>query len=161
MKSRKITVEKFIRVACLAGGIILASRRLDHFFNIAFNLIGFGTGVAANPVYTAFKNLIASVIETKNDVEVLPGLEAMNPDSPFIKVLNSPATRVKLDSPLTVISGNCKIKLDLKALVVIASKLFYLKDNDLVVNTRSMYQGTLRLTPLQYFFDHATALLYG
>ena len=156
MKSRKITVEKFIRVACPAGGTILASKRLDHFFNMAFNLIGFGTGVAVNPVYTAFKNLIASVIETKNDVEALPGLEAMNPDSPFIKVLNSPATRVKLDSPLTVISGNCKIKLHLKALVVIASKLFYLKDNDLVVNTRSMYQGTLRLTPLQYFFDQAT-----
>jgi CHAT domain-containing protein/pimeloyl-ACP methyl ester carboxylesterase len=156
MKNRKITVEKFIRVACPAGGTILASKRLDHFFNISFNLIGFGTGVAVNPVYTAFKNLIASVIETKNDVEVLPGLEAMNPDSPFIKVLNSPATRVKLDSPLTVISGNCKIKLDLKALVIIASKLFYLKDNDLVVNTRSMYQGTPRLTPLQYFFDHAT-----
>jgi hypothetical protein len=55
-----------------------------------------------------------------------------------------------------VISGNCKIKLALKALVVIVSKLFYLKDNDLVVNTRSMYQGTPRLTPLQYFFDHAT-----
>ncbi|MDQ3845903.1 MAG: hypothetical protein M3342_18115, partial [Bacteroidota bacterium] len=153
---KNISVKKFIRVACPASGTILASKRLDNFFNITANLIGYGTGIGANPVYAAFKNLIAAVLESKSDASVLPGLEAMNPDSPFIKVLNSPATTVITDDPLVVVSGNCKAKFNLKALLIIASKLFYLRDNDLVVNTRSMYQGARRAEPVQYFFDEAT-----
>ena len=109
-----------------------------------------------NPVYTAFRNLIAAAIDTKNDATILPGLEAMNPDSPFIKVLNSPATDVVIDNPLTIISGNCKTKLNFKALIIIATRLFYRQDNDLVVNTGSMYQGTKRVGTVQYFFDENT-----
>lgn len=151
--NRRIVIEKFIRVACPANGTTLASKRLDNFFNITANLIGVGTGIGANPVYGALKNLIASAIDTKNDADVLPGLEAMNPESPFIKVLNSPGTSVIIDNPLIVISGNCTIKPNLKALLVIASKLFYFANNDLVVNTRSMYQGTKRERVVQYLFD--------
>jgi hypothetical protein len=81
----------------------------------------------------------------------LPGLEAMNPDSAFLKILNNPAAGI--NGPLTVISGNCGVKLNLKALLVIAGKLFYMRDNDLVVDTRSMYCGTKRNNGIQYFFD--------
>ena len=151
--AKRLTVRKFVRVACPAGGTILASERLERFFNIALNLLGYATGLAANPVYVAFKNLIGALLESKDNVEVLPGLEAMNPESPFIKVLNSPATTVRLDSPLVVISGNCTIKPSLKALVVLVSKLFYLRNNDLVVNTTSMYQGARRANDIQYYFD--------
>ncbi len=154
--NKKVIVNKFIRVACPAQGTTLASKRMDHFFNVTFNLIGMAGGIVASPVYSAFKNLISTVIDCKNEVDVLPGLEAMNPDSPFIKVLNSPGSSVILDQPLRIVSGNCKTKLNLKALLIIVSKLFYLKDNDLVVNTRSMYSGTKRDTPVQYLFDEAT-----
>ena len=156
LANKKVRVNKFIRVACPAQGTTLASKRMDHFFNVTFNLIGLASGIAANPAYGAFKNLIATVIDCKNEVDVLPGVEAMNPDSPFIKVLNSPATNVVLDQQLLIVSGNCKTKFNLKALLIIVSKLFYLKDNDLVVNTRSMYSGTKRETPVQYLFDEAT-----
>ena len=40
------------------------------------------------------------------------------------------------------------MKFNLKALLIIASKLFYLQDNDLVVDTRSMYCGAAREDPL-------------
>ncbi len=154
--NKKINVNKFIRVACPAQGTTLASKRMDHFFNVTFNLIGMAGGLVASPVYNAFKNLISTVIDCKNEVDVLPGLEAMNPDSAFIKVLNSPGSTVILDQPLRIVSGNCKTKLNLKALLIIVSKLFYLKDNDLVVNTRSMYSGTKREAPAQFLFDEAT-----
>ncbi len=154
--NKKIIVSKFIRVACPSQGTTLASNRMDHFFNVTFNLIGMAGGLVASPVYNAFKNLISTVIDCKNDVDTLPGLEAMNPDSPFIKVLNSPASNVILDQPLLVVSGNCKTKLNLKALLIIVSKLFYLKDNDLVVNTKSMYYGSKRQGQVQYLFDDAT-----
>jgi tetratricopeptide (TPR) repeat protein len=156
LKNKKFSVNKFIRVACPASGTTLASKRLDNFFNVTFNLIGYGTGIAANPFYSIFKDLTACVIDGKNNVDVLPGIEAMNPDSAFIKVLNSPNTKAVIDRPLIVISGNCKLKANLKALIVIASKLFYLRDNDLVVNTRSMYQGARRSRNVQYFFNETT-----
>ncbi len=153
IRNKNITVQKFVRVACPANGTTLASERMDHFFNIVFNLVGLATGTIANPVYVAFKNLVAAVIETKDDVAVLPGLEAMNPDSTFIKVLNYPRPQAAIDSPLMVISGNSKVNLSFKALAVIAGKLFFDAKNDLVVNTASMYNGTKRLKLVQYFFD--------
>ncbi|RYF86742.1 MAG: hypothetical protein EON98_02735 [Chitinophagaceae bacterium] len=116
---KKIVVEKFVRVACPAAGTTLASKRMDHFFNITFNLIGLGTGLSATPVYSAFKNFMGAIIDSKNDVNALPGLEAMDPESPFIKALNSPATQIVLDQPLTIISGKCHVKLNKKALFVI------------------------------------------
>lgn len=156
LTNKKIIVQKFIRVACPAAGTILASKRLDNFLNISLNLIGVGAGIAVSPVYLALKNLIAAVAGAKDSLDALPGIEAMNPDSPFIKALNSPGTSVKIDNPLVVISGNCKAGLNLKALLIIASKLFYFTANDLVVNTLSMYGGSKRGANLTYLFDEAT-----
>lgn len=147
---KKITVEKFVRVACPAYGTTILSKRLDHFLNINFNLISLLGGVTA-VIAGEFKALISAAVDTKNDPNDLPGLEAMNPDSPFLKILNNPANTI--NGSLTVISGNCGIKFNLKALLIIASKLFYLRDNDLVVDTRSMYCGSKRQAAIQYFFD--------
>ena len=150
-KKKAIKIEKFIRVACPAYGTTILSKRLDHFLNISLNLVGLMFGPAGKFITAEFKELIAAAVETKNDPNDLPGLEAMNPDSPFLKILNNPANKIK--GPLTVISGNCGIKLNLKALLIIASKLFYMRDNDLVVDTKSMYCGTPRENGIQYFFD--------
>jgi CHAT domain-containing protein len=157
IKKKNIVVKKFIRVACPAAGTHLASKRLDHYFNISLNLIGVATGMAANPAYQATKALLASVINCKNELDVLPGIEAMNPQSPFIKALNSSmqqsgSSSLQLDAPLTVISGNSKARLNLKGLLIIATKLFYREANDLIVHTESMYKGTARQKPVQYFF---------
>lgn len=149
--AKKITIDKFIRVACPAYGTTILSKRLDHFLNISLNLLGAVFGPVGNVVAAEFKELISAAVDTKNDPDQLPGLEAMNPASPFLKILNNPDNSI--NSPLTVISGNCGIKFNLKALLIIASKLFYLRDNDLVVDTKSMYCGTKRNIPIQYFFD--------
>ncbi|RYY51138.1 MAG: CHAT domain-containing protein [Chitinophagaceae bacterium] len=156
MTSKRITVSKFIRVACPASGTTLASGRMDNFFNVSLNLLGLATGMAANPVYISFRALTSAVINCKNDVDTLPGLEAMNPDSPFIKVLNNLSSRVILDNPLAIIAGNCKTKLNFKALLIIASRIFFQKNNDLVVNTAAMYRGAQRVSQVQYFLDADT-----
>ena len=153
---KRISIGKFIRVACPASGTTLASGRMDNFFNMTFNLLGLATGMVANPAYLSFKALLSSVINCKNDTDILPGLEAMNPESAFIKVLNSPQTSILLDNPLTIISGNCKTRLNLKAILIIASRLFFTKNNDLVVNTAAMYRGAQRESKVQYYFNEAT-----
>ncbi|MEP7254272.1 MAG: CHAT domain-containing protein [Ferruginibacter sp.] len=147
---KNIVIEKFIRVACPAYGTTILSKRLDHFLNISFNLISLVGGVTSL-IAAEFKNLVSAAVDTKNDPNQLPGLEAMNPDSPFLKILNSRESNI--NGPLSVISGNCGIKFNLKALLIIASKLFYMRDNDLVVDTKSMYCGTKREKGIQYFFD--------
>lgn len=149
IKTKKISVRKFIRVACPAAGTTLASNRMDRFFNVLGNLLPATIDI--------LKELIAAILATKNDNHVLPGLEAMDPSSPFIKVLNNVSFTGKVSAPLMVISGNCQVSLSLQAFVVIMSKLFYLKDNDLIVNTGSMYQGTPRAT-IQYFFDQGATV---
>ena len=153
-RKNRFRVSRFVRVACPSGGTTILSKRLDHFFNISLNLIGAATGLSANPVYIAMKNLLTAVIDQKNDVNVLPGLEAMKPDSPFITAINNQDTTV--DRPVVAISGNCKAKVNFKALLILAEKLFFFEDNDLVVNTKSMYAGSQRSVKLQYFFDEGT-----
>lgn len=149
---KNITVEKFIRIACPARGTTLASGRLDGFLNIALNLIG-----NASPAFAAFRNLVAGVINSKNSVDDLPGLEAQNPASPLIKVLNGStadttgADSVKINNSLVVISGNSKPALKVSGLLIIASKLFFLKKNDLVVDTFSMSLGTGRTGKVQEY----------
>ncbi len=156
--NKKIKIEKFIRIACPAGGTTLASKRLDFFLNITLNLIGVATGMAANPIYMAFRNLTAAAIDSKNKPEVLPGLEVQNPGSPFIKALNCPMDlenpdgRIVINNSLVVIAGNSKPALKLNAIWIIASKLFFQRKNDLVVDTETMTLGTRRSGKVLRFF---------
>lgn len=149
-KAKKISVTKFLRVACPAAGTKLASKRLDHFLNAFFNLFG----GAANIFADVLKELLSAAVSSKENVDVLPGLEAQNPSSPFIKVLNDQSEDIAIDgSSLAVISGNGTFSLSGNGLLVILCKLFYWQRNDLVVNTDSMYLGAKRKTNIQYFFD--------
>jgi CHAT domain-containing protein len=158
VKAKAITVRKHIRVASPSAGTILASSRLDWFFNITMNLSGIATAQLSNPIFLAFKDLISAIVESRNDTSVLPGLEAMNPDSDFVKAFNNYAApheqdRVQSEDSLFVIAGNSKPGFNLKSLLTLASRLFYWENNDLVVNTDSMYCGTKRLAPAKYYLD--------
>ncbi|OAD90300.1 hypothetical protein A7A78_07070 [Aequorivita soesokkakensis] len=149
-KDKKITVAKFIRVGCPAAGTKLASKRLDHILNVFFNLIT----LVGGPFGDVLKELLSAAVESKDDVNVLPGLEAQRPESPFIKILNDPSLETAINGkPLAIISGNGRVSFSGQGLFVILGKLFYWQRNDLVVNTDSMYLGAKRKDNIQYFFD--------
>ena len=146
-KNNEVTVEKFIRVASPSAGTKLASKRLDIVLNVFSNLFGGTFGII-------FRELLSVAVQTKDNVDVLPGLEAQNPDSPFIKILNDPSDNQAIDgTPLAIVSGNGQVSLSGKGLLVILGKLFFWQRNDLVVNTDSMYLGVKRKGEIQYFFD--------
>ena len=149
--AKMITVSKCIRVASPSMGTSLLSDRLDHYLNTLLNFIGISTGQAANPIYIGTKALLSEVASCKSNAAVLPGLEAMVPESPFIKILNNPANII--NSPLVIIAGNCTIQLELKALLVILTKLYFRRKNDMVVDTWSMYFGTPRKSAVQFYLD--------
>ncbi|MBD2754946.1 DUF7379 domain-containing protein [Spirosoma validum] len=151
---KNITIDKFIRVACTASGTTLASRRLDIYFNVLFNVIGLAAAQATNPLYVAFKDLVAALIESKDDASVLPGLEMQNPQSPFNQMLNNASPEAIINTPLIVISGDAKLSRQWSAIKVALANLFFWSDNDFVVDTRSMYNGAKRADgKVQYFFD--------
>ncbi len=153
MRGKTITIEKFIRVACPANGAILASKRLDVFLNVIFNLVGLALKKEGE-VHTAFRNLLSAAVEIKNNPTVLPGLEIQNPDSPFNQVLNNPAPDLEITAPLLVISGNNKVTFRWQAIVSILAKLFNMGPNDMIVNTRSMFNGAKRAPGRsQYLLD--------
>lgn len=157
IQGKKIVIDKFIRVACTASGTTLASRRLDIYFNVIFNVIGLATAQAANPLYVAFKDLIAALIKSKDNASVLPGLEVQNPRSAFNQMLNNANPETVITTPLIVISGDAKMSLRWQGLKVALTNLFFWGDNDFVVDTRSMYNGAKRAKDkVQYFFDEGS-----
>lgn len=144
IKTKHITVRSMVRVASPAHGTTLASKRLNIFLNVTFNLIGLAVGHAGNPIFVAFKEFIMEAVACKDDVDVLPGLEAMNPKSPFIKALNYQATTFEIEFPLFVVGGSSELSLSFRTMVVILGKLFFMRKNDLVVDTESMKWGAKR-----------------
>ncbi|WP_339869485.1 CHAT domain-containing protein [uncultured Algoriphagus sp.] len=144
LKEKDISVRSMVRVASPANGTTLASGRLNIFLNVTFNLIGLAVGHVGNPIYVAFKEFIMEAISSKDEVDILPGLEAMNPKSPFIKALNYQASEIEIKFPLFVVGGSSELSLSFKTLVVILGKFFFMRNNDLVVDTESMKWGARR-----------------
>ncbi|UZD23296.1 CHAT domain-containing protein [Algoriphagus halophytocola] len=145
IKGREIKVTSMVRVAGPANGTTLASKRLNIYLNVTFNLIGLAVGHVGNPIYVAFKEFVMGAVACKDNVDVLPGLEAMNPESPFIKALNNQNSKVKIKFPLLVVGGSAELSVSFKTLVVLLGKFFFRGKNDLVVDTESMKWGSPRV----------------
>ncbi|MCE7053763.1 CHAT domain-containing protein [Algoriphagus sp. AGSA1] len=141
---RGIKVRSMVRVAGPANGTTLASNRLNIYLNVTFNLIGLAVGHVGNPIFVAFKEFIMEAVACKDDVDVLPGLESMNPKSPFIKVLNNQSSDIMINFPLLVVGGSSELSVSFKTLVVLLGKFFFRGKNDLVVDTESMKWGSRR-----------------
>jgi len=151
MRKRAIRVERFVRVACPARGTTLASGRLDRWASVMLNLLGKGLDAAGKalpglaPVakgYDLLQNFLLAVVKQRTDARILPGLEAMMPDSPLVGLLNAPD--VKIEPPLHVLAGDFQGDGLLPWLGDCLSEVFYGGETDLVVNTPSMSGGAAR-----------------
>lgn len=147
LKAKGLRIERFVRVGATARGTTLASGRLDRWASVMLNLLGRGIGaipglqgVAAG--YELLQSFLRAVVKMRSDARILPGLEAMMPDSPLVALLNAPD--VEVDSPLHVIAGDYEGKGLLAWLGDCLSESFYGGATDLVVNTPSMSGGAPR-----------------
>lgn len=178
LRQRAIRVERFVRVACPARGTTLAAGRLDRWASVMLNLVGRvldATGRLAPGmlllagVYDQLQNFLLTVVRQRCDARVLPGLEAMMPDSPLVDLLNAPG--VELAPPLHVVAGDFAGAGLLTWLGDCLSEVFYGGETDLVVNTVSMSGGAARtqgirqkavsgpqVTHFTYFKHDASAL---
>lgn len=138
MSKNNIRVDRVVRVACPARGTLLASKRLDAYLSI----FKWGLELAHIPVMTELIEFLAGVAQRKEDPAILPGLEAMTPESPLIRWLH--AAETPIDSELRVISGDLQGDSLGSWVKALTSDAFFWTDNDLVVQTRSMYGGARR-----------------
>jgi hypothetical protein len=144
LRRQQVGVERFVRVACPALGTTLASKRLDRWLSVIGTVAGRALpGSPLIDVAGALGDFFAAVIKERTNPASLPGIEAMMPESPFIRLVNSREGR--LQGELLVLAGDIEPSSWWKKIAIWVSDRFYSGDHDLVVNTPSMHGGAKRL----------------
>lgn len=151
--AKRLTIERFIRVACPSRGTSLASERLDLFFSLLSNVAGRILPKVLDYLVECLTDLAVAVAKERTDPNVIPGLEAMIPGSPLVRILNTSPEIV--DADLTVIGGDIEASGVLGTVTTVITDIFlYDDDHDLVVDTRYMFGGSRRRAGTRYMFDH-------
>ena len=154
LRQKHLRIMRVVRVACPARGTLLASDNIDEFLSLLTNLIGYIPGVGQSPVYEVIKRVTLQVVRDRTDPALIPGIEAMMPESPLVALVNG-ATGA--GGELGVIAGDIEGGNWLKRIAVFISDRFIYdqRDNDLVVNTDSMFYGARRVEEY-YVFDQGS-----
>lgn len=139
-KARDIRVERMVRVACPARGTLLASKRLDAYVSV----LKWTLDLAGVPVAPRLLDFLGEVASQRTDPSLLPGLEAMTPESPLVQWLHTQDRAGPLPGQLRVVAGDIEGDSVTSWVKTLLADAFYWTDNDLVVQTRSMYGGTPR-----------------
>lgn len=142
LKGRDIRVERVVRVACPARGTLLASTRLDAYVSV----LKWTLELAAIPVAPTLIDFIGEVASQRTDPRRLPGLEAMTPESALVQWLHTTEGQgvAPLPGQLRVVAGDIEGDSITAWVKTLLADAFFWTDNDLVVQTRSMYGGTPR-----------------
>ncbi|MDH5338940.1 MAG: hypothetical protein OEW22_04130, partial [Rubrivivax sp.] len=135
LDAKRISVRRFVRVACPARGTTLASGRLDRWLSVLNLLVPSG-------LFGDVADFLLAVVKERTDPRTIPGVEAMMPGSALTRLLHHP--QLKTTADLSVIAGDIESKGTLGKLKLLAVDWFYGSDHDLVVNTGSMVGGIAR-----------------
>jgi CHAT domain-containing protein len=141
LRERQFIVERYVRVACPANGTRLASGNFDVFLSGLLTLIGLVPALAGSLLYSAFKRVVLEIARNRTRPGLVPGIEAMLPESPMGRLLGQATPQAA--TAMAVIAGDIEGGGLLKRLgVFFTDKVFFDDhDNDLVVDTGSMYAG--------------------
>jgi len=146
-RTRRLRVERIVRVACPARGTLLASRRLDAYLSV----FQWTLQLAGIPVAPALVDFLGEVAQRRADPALIPGLAAQIPDSPLVRWLH--ALDAPLPGELRVVAGDIEGDSVVSWLKTLLADGYYWTDNDLVVQTRSMYGGAPREAGASFVLD--------
>lgn len=158
LKTKRFVVQRYVRVACPAAGTKLASGNFDLFLSGLLNLVGRVSTLAVSPWYGALKRIVIEIAKNRTDPHLVPGLEAMLPDSAMATLL--PMLTPVPDLKMAVIAGDIEGGSLLKRLgVFLTDTLFFdADDNDLVVDTRAMLAGIAPAASAVALFDRGPSV---
>ncbi len=152
LAKKKFKVQRFARAAAPARGTLLASENIDQFLSVITYLVGLIPFLKASPLYEIVKRITLETVKRRWEPGMLPGVEAMIPTSPLVRLLN--AAKDQSPAALGVIAGDIQGGSWLKRFGTFVSDraIYENRDNDLVVNTDSMFCGLAR-QGARYVFD--------
>jgi CHAT domain-containing protein/pimeloyl-ACP methyl ester carboxylesterase len=161
LDEKNLSIERYVRVACPAAGTALLSDNLEVFMSGLLNLVrklgAWGTGIAVGAVATPAAGKVAKeaadqvlrllgrvvleIADKRMQPQLVPGIEAMLPEAPMGAFLARAPRRSGIR--MAVIAGDIEGGGLLKRIGVMFTDwmLFDRADNDLVVDTGSMYAG--------------------
>jgi hypothetical protein len=157
LETKSLTIERYVRVAAPARGTTLLSDNLDLFLSGLLNLIGglghLAMGPAATPWLSAMKRIVLEVAEKRIQPHVVPGIEAMLSDAPMGRLLARAPRRQGIK--MAVIAGDIEGGGMLKRIGVMFTDWMFFDnvDNDLVVDTSSMFTGLAKPNSTHYLYD--------
>lgn len=153
LQRKQFAIQRYVRVASPARGTLLASGNLDIFLSALLTLIGRVPYLYGNPLYYAFKRVVLEIAKNRTNAKLVPGIEAMLPDAPMARFLA--LAKPKESTQLAVIAGDIEGGGLLKRLGVLFTDYAFFSgvDNDLVVDSDSMYEGIARQARARAFFD--------
>ena len=157
LQEKQFVIQRYVRVGCPARGTLLASGNLDIFLSALLTLIGRVPYLYGNPLYYAFKRIVLEIAKNRTDAKLVPGIEAMLPDSPMARFLAM--AKPQESAQMAVIAGDIEGGGLLKRLGVLFTDYAFFSgiDNDLVVDTDSMYAGIARQAGGRALFDQGPA----
>ena len=147
LRGKNIRVDRVVRVACPARGTLLASKRLDAYLSV----LKWSIELAGVPVVPALVDFLAEVARRRADPTELPGLASMVPDTPLVNWINSSEEAIPGD--LRVVAGDLQGDSVGSWIKTLLADAFYWTDNDIVVQTRSMYGGSPRAGGASFLLD--------
>jgi hypothetical protein len=147
LRARNIQVDRIVRVGGPTRGTLLASGRLDAYLSV----LQWSLTLAGIPIAPDVVNFLSEVASRRADPSELPGLEAMMPQSALVRWLH--ASDEPLAGDLRVVAGDVQGDSVTSWLKTLVSDAFFWTDNDLVVQTRSMYGGPPRVSGSMFWLE--------
>ena len=147
VSDKGISIERVVRVACPARGTLLASKRLDAYVSV----LKWALELAQIPVAPQLVEFLGEVARRRAEPDKVPGLAAQIPDSPLVRWLHAAKEPIKGD--LRVVAGDLQGNSVVSWVKTLLSDAFFWTDNDLVVQTSSMYGGSPRENSSTFVLD--------
>lgn len=153
LRDKQFVIQRYVRTASPANGTRLASGNFDVFLSGLLTLIGQVPFFFGSPFYAAFKRVVIEIARNRSNPHLVPGIEAMLPDSPTARLLRD--APVQPGVTMAVIAGDIQGGNLLVRLGVLLTDflLFERDDNDLVVNTSAMLAGIAPRAGSRVLFD--------
>jgi CHAT domain-containing protein len=153
LRQRNLAIQRYVRVASPASGTKLAGGNIDLFLSGLLTLVGRVPAFFGNPLYSAFRRIVLEIARNRTNPHLVPGIEAMLPDSPMAPFLKSVQPKAGIE--MALLAGDIEGGHALKRLgVLITDYLFFENSaNDLVVDTPSMLTGVAGPTQARVLFD--------
>lgn len=157
LAAKGLHVRRYVRVASPARGTLLAGANFDLFLSGLLTLLGQIPPLRASLLYSAFKRVVIEIAKRRTDPHLVPGIEAMLPDSPLALLLRRAPVR---PTEMALIAGDIEGGGLFKRLGVFLTDtlIFEREDNDLVVDTQAMLAGIAPAAGARLLFDQGEAV---